>query len=220
MESRGMKSEDHALRRKAERSEAVAGLARTVQHDINNLLTVIFANLEMLKRSAAEGAPQRQLGRVEEAARRFEGTTRSILALIRRPAGEMVPIRLSDALGAVHPLLHMILPGPGALSVTLAEKDPPVLLERSALEEALLTLAQQIADTQPRGPALALTVAPEPAEGVLTVRLPAGLAAELAAPAMARLAAAFAEAGGSAAPADADGGEALCLRLPRYHAPS
>jgi signal transduction histidine kinase len=209
-----MQSEDHALRRKAERSEAVAGLARTVQHDINNLLTVIFANLEMLKRSAAEGAPQRQLGRVEEAARRFEGTSRSILALIRRPAGEVVPIRLSEVLGAVQPLLHMILPGPGALSVTLAEKDPPVLLERSALEEALLTLAQQIADTQPRGPALALTVAPEPAEGVLTVRLPAGLAL----PAMARLAAACTAVGGSAAPADADGEEALCLRLPRHSA--
>ena len=153
-----MQSEDQALRRKAERSEAAAGLARTVQHDINNLLTVIFANLEMLKRTAAEGAPQRQLGRVEEAARRFEGTSRAILAFIRRPAGEVAPIRLSEALAALQPLLQMILSGPGALSVTLAEADPPVLLERTALEEALLALATQIAETQPRGPALALTV--------------------------------------------------------------
>src|SRR6478735_835908 len=90
--NRSMQSEDHALRRKAERSAAVAGLARTVQHDINNLLTVIFANLEMLKRSAAEGAPQRQLGRVEEAARRFEGTSRAIFSFIRRPAAEVAPI--------------------------------------------------------------------------------------------------------------------------------
>src|SRR4051812_5606216 len=80
---RAMESGDQGLGRQGKRSVAVAGLARTVQHDINTLLTVIFANLEMLKRSAAEGAPQRQLNRVEEAARRFEGTSRAILAFMR-----------------------------------------------------------------------------------------------------------------------------------------
>ena len=50
-------------RQQAKRLTTLAGLARPVQHEINNLLTVIFANLEMLKRTAAEGAPQRQLDR-------------------------------------------------------------------------------------------------------------------------------------------------------------
>lgn len=206
-----MQSEDQALRRKAERSAAAAGLARTVQHDINNLLTVIFANLEMLKRTAAEGAPQRQLGRVEEAARRFEGTSRAILSFIRRPAGEVAPIRLSDALAALQPLLQMILSGPGALSVTLAETDPPVLLERTALEEALLALATQIAETQPRGPALALTVSAEADGGQLTLVLPAGLAP----PALGTLAAICQAAGGKAVAE----GTALSLSLPRHPDP-
>ncbi len=61
---------DSATEIQAKRLASVATLARPVQHDINNLLTVIFANLEMLKRTAAEGAPQRQLDRVAEAARR------------------------------------------------------------------------------------------------------------------------------------------------------
>ena len=59
-----------AARRQAARLQTMAGLARPVQHEINNLLTVIFANLEMLKRTAAEGGPKRQLDRVAEAARR------------------------------------------------------------------------------------------------------------------------------------------------------
>ena len=206
-----MQSEDQALRRKAERSMAAAGLARTVQHDINNLLTVIFANLEMLKRSAAEGAPQRQLGRVEEAARRFEGTSRAILAFIRRPAGEVAPIRLSEALAALQPLLHMILSAPGALSVTLADGDPPVLLERTALEEALLALAAQIAETQPRGPALALTVTAAADGGQLTLAIPAGLTP----PALEAVADAFRAAGGTVT---ADGA-GLRLSLPRHAAP-
>ncbi|MFC7475070.1 hypothetical protein ACFQS7_11950 [Dankookia sp. GCM10030260] len=205
MQSDDVQPEDGVLRRKAARSEVIAGLARTVQHDINNLLTVIFANLEMLKRTAADGAPQRQLGRVEEAARRFEGTSRSILALIRRPAGERAAVRLSDALAAIQPLLLMILSGPGALSVTLADCDPPVLLERSALEEALLMLAAQVAETQPRGPALSLAVAAEAGAGRLTLVLPAGLAP----PAREALAAVFRAAGGEAATE----GEALVLSL-------
>ena len=73
-----------AARRQAARLQTMAGLARPVQHEINNLLTVIFANLEMLKRTAAEGGPQRQLDRVAEAARRFEASSRGFLSLARR----------------------------------------------------------------------------------------------------------------------------------------
>jgi signal transduction histidine kinase len=202
-----MASEEVALRRKAERIAAIGGIARTVQHDINNLLTVVFANLEMLKRTAAEGAPQRQLGRVEEAARRFEGTSRAILSLIRRPAGEQVEIRLSEALAALRPLLHMILPGPGALVLELAERDPMLRFERSALEEGLLALAQQIAETQPRGLALAVTVADRPEAGTLEIRPAAGLAPPPALEALAEVA----HAAGGTAERD---GETLRLRLP------
>lgn len=201
-----MASDEAALRRKAERIAAIAGLARTVQHDINNLLTVVFANLEMLKRSAAEGAPQRQLGRVEEAARRFEGTSRAILSLIRRPAGEVVDIRLSEALAALHPLLHMILPAPGALVLEPAERDPVLRFERSALEEGLLALAHQIAEAQPRGLALTLAVAERRDAGVLEIHPTAGLAP----PALAALAGLARAAGGTAEQA----GEGLRLTLP------
>ena len=185
---------------------AIAGLARTVQHDINNLLTVIFANLEMLKRTAAEGAPQRQLGRVEEAARRFEGTSRAILSLIRRPAAEVVEIRLSEALAALRPLLHMILPAPGALAMELAEGDPMIRVERSALEEGLLALAQQIAEAQTRGLALTLAMPERADAGVLEIRPAPGLAL----PALDALAEVARAAGGSAERE----GEALRLILP------
>ncbi|MBK1661978.1 sensor histidine kinase, partial [Paracraurococcus ruber] len=189
-----MTAEDTGLRRQAERMAAIGGIARTVQHDINNLLTVIFANLEMLKRTAAEGGPQRQLARVEAAARRFEGTSRSILSLIRRPAGVQEAIRLSEALRAIEPLLSMLLPGPSALVLTLAEHDPPVLLERSALEEALIALAQEINEAQPRGVALTLAVEDTAAGGVLTI----GPAEGTPPAALDRLAAVASEAGGEA----------------------
>jgi signal transduction histidine kinase len=136
-----MDGQDAECRRKAARMAALSGLARPVQHDINNLLTVVFANLEMLKRTAAEGGPQRQLDRIQEAARRFEGTSRAILSLLRRPVAGEVTIRLSEAIGAMQPLLHLLLPAPGALTLELAAEDWPVRIDRAALEEALLALA-------------------------------------------------------------------------------
>ena len=89
--------------RHAARLETMANLARPVQHEINNLLTVIFANLEMLKRTAAEGAPQRQLDRVNEAARRFEASCRGFLSLSRRPVPGVSVFALEEALGGGAP---------------------------------------------------------------------------------------------------------------------
>ena len=160
------------VRRRATRMDTVASLSRTVQHDINNLLTVVFANLEMLKRTAAEGAPQRQLDRIQEASRRFEATTRTLLSFMRRPAGEVLVVRLSEVVGALQPLLFMILPAPGALAVDLAAEDWPVRIERSALEEALLALVQQVAEAQVRGTPLSLSIANEGDQVRLRIVLP------------------------------------------------
>ena len=172
------------LRRQAARMAVVTGLARPVQHDINNLLTVVFANLELLKRTAAAGGPQRQLDRIQEAAKRFERSTRAMLSMIRRvPVGPGV-FRLSEMLTVLEPLLHLLLPTPGMLSLDIAEDDWPVLAERAALEEALLGLAQQTAEALGRGESLDITLANRPGEGgapdavALCCRLPDGMAEE------------------------------------------
>src|SRR3712207_706256 len=143
-------------RRQAARLATMAGLARPVQHEINNLLTVIFANLEMLKRTAAEGPPQRQLDRIAEAARRFEASTRSILSLSRRPVTGPGGVKLSEALAQLRPLLLVLMPAPGLLSLDLTEEGWPVRMDRAALDEALIALAREAAGALPRGGCLAL----------------------------------------------------------------
>ena len=220
-----MPSEDETaeLRRKAERLATLASLARPVQHEINNLLTVIFANLEMLKRKAAEGAPQRQLDRIHEAARRFEASSRAILSLSRRPVpgGSVFP--LAEAVAALGPLLRVLLPAPGAFSLSLAE--PPdegwvVCRDRALLDEALVGLAKAALAAEPQGIGiLTLGVANGPGEGErdrvrLSVRLE-GVAPLAAAPALARLRAVAEAAGGTVQAAERGG---LLLDLPRHEA--
>src|SRR5215218_5622454 len=127
--------------RLAARLETMAKLARPVQHEINNLLTVIFANLEMLKRTAAEGAPQRQLDRVAEAARRFEASSRGFLSLSRRPVPGVSDFTLHEALVALRPLLVVLMPTPSMLAIEAEAESGPVRLDRALLDEALIALA-------------------------------------------------------------------------------
>ena len=188
-----MDAQDAGFLLKAARMAALAGLARPVQHDINNLLTVVFANLEMLKRTAAEGGPQRQLDRIQEAARRFEGTSRAILSMLRLPAAGEVTIRLSEVIAAMQPLLHLLLPAPGALTLEIAAEDGSVRIDRAALEEALLALAEQAAETLPRGSGIRLAIAQRGSCAELAIVAPQGTSL----PALATLTALAEASGGS-----------------------
>jgi signal transduction histidine kinase len=203
-----------AARRQAARLATMAGLAKPVQHEINNLLTVIFANLEMLKRTAAEGGPQRQLDRVAEAARRFEASSRGFLSLSRRPVPGVSVFTLEQLLVAVRPLLVVLMPTPAMLAVEPGAEGWPVRMDRALLDEALIVLAREAGEALPRGGVLSLSSsnrpgAPDMAE--LAVRWPAELELLSAGP----LRDIVRDAGGRVEEEAADGAVLLRLGLPR-----
>lgn len=203
-----------AARRQAARLATMAGLARPVQHEINNLLTVIFANLEMLKRTAAEGAPQRQLDRVAEAARRFEASSRGFLSLSRRPVPGVSVFTLEEALVAVRPLLVVLMPAPGMLAVEPGAEGWPVRMDRALLDEALIALAREAGEALPRGGVLSIASSNRPGPpdmAELALRWPA----EIALPAAATLRDMARDAGGRVEEEAADGTALLRLGLPR-----
>ena len=210
-----MTDEDAATaRRRAGRLAVMAGLARPVQHEINNLFTVIFANVEMLKRTAAEGAPQRQLDRVAEAARRFEASSRGFLSLSRRPVPGVSAFTLEEALVAVRPLLLVLVPMPGMLAIEPGTEGWPVRLDRALLDEALIALAREAGEALPRGGVLSLTASNRPGPpdmAELAVRCPVGVAL----PATGPLRDIVRDAGGSVEEGVEDGIAALRLGLPR-----
>jgi signal transduction histidine kinase len=170
-------TESQAIDRQARRLATLAALARPVQHDLNNLLTVVLANVELLKRSAAEGAPQRQLDRIQQAAKRLEDSMRAILTLNRRPVPEEVVAAPLEGLRLLAPLLRLILSAQGALALDLPEGEAwKVRLERAGLEEAVLDLVREAAGVLPRGAALGLAVVQEGAEVMLVASWPDGVA--------------------------------------------
>jgi signal transduction histidine kinase len=124
----------------AERLRVLTGLGGPVQHDLNNLVMVVTANLDLLRKGATTEAQTRQLGRVSEAMTRLEAVTRTLCDQLRAPKEGLV--RASDAVKALRPLLEVLVPKPGALTITLAEDDPPQALDRTALAMRLLAAAQ------------------------------------------------------------------------------
>ncbi len=169
-------NDDAATQRQARRLATLAAMAQPVQHELNNLLTVVLANVELLKRSAAEGAPQRQLDRIQQAARRLEDSTRSILALSRRPVPDEVVAAPLEGLRLLGPLLRLLLATPTALVLELPEGEAwKVQLDRAALEEALLDLAREAATALPRGATLGLALTQQEAEVLLAITWPEGL---------------------------------------------
>jgi len=125
------------------RRHAILGvLARPAQHEINNLLTVMLANLDLLRRSTPEGAQRRQIDRIGEAVRRFEASSRAILSLARRPVDAPGPFAPAASIAAIRPLLALLLPAPGALEIASPPAPWPLAAGGAApFEDALLGCA-------------------------------------------------------------------------------
>lgn len=165
--------QDNSTAGRLRRLATLGALAKPVQHEINNLLTVVFANLELLKRTAAEGPPQRQLDRIEQAARRLEGSTRAILSLSRRAVPEPTSFAPAEALRQLAPLLQLALPGPGALALTLPEGEAwKITADRALFDETMLLLAREAALGMPRGASLLLRLTQEAGAVALTIHWP------------------------------------------------
>ncbi|MCK8784614.1 hypothetical protein M0638_09490 [Roseomonas sp. NAR14] len=204
----------------AARMRLVASLAPPVQHGLNNLLMVVYANLDALGRSIPEGTSRRQLERIEMAARRLESLTRAILSVSRRGVPDMVSMAPDGVLNGLSPLLELTL----STRLELATSPcPPVRLDRAALEYALLTLAQEAAARLPRQGRLSLVLRNLPEEHAVELCVTElgqpdeGEAAPRAPSVVAALRALALEGDGSLTVEDGPAGR-LRLRLP--HAPA
>lgn len=157
------------------RHEGLRATAPAVQHEVNNALMVLASNLELLGRSAAEGAPRRQLERATEAMRRLEHTVRGFLDAARRSAEEPAAVAPSLAAAQALPLLRVALGARFGIDLAPAEGIWPAALDRARLDLALLMLVRDAAGRMAAGARIGIVAANRvPDEVVLKLVLPAG----------------------------------------------
>lgn len=143
----------------AHRMEALGQLASGVTHDINNLLTIILGNLEIIEEIADPASDIQAYAREARwAARRGGHLTDRLLALSRRraPVAELTDVNLVVANMAE--LLRRTLGKEICTTITPASAPAMALIDINRLENAILNLCLNARDAMPRGGTLEIKV--------------------------------------------------------------
>lgn len=138
-----------------EKLKAVGQLTGRVAHDINNMWGVIGGNLELLESKLSTSADfvdlERYFTSSTAALGRGIAVTRELLAYVRRPRGESVPVDLADAVNNIRGLLDRAIGSSVELSIRIEPDLGEPVLDVSELEQALLNMALNAGDAMPEG---------------------------------------------------------------------
>ncbi len=157
--------------RQAQKMEAVGQLTGGIAHDLNNLLTVVLANSEMMAAALPDGREDlhNDLSELQSAARRGAHMIRKLLSFSRHAPLTYQVLDLGRVVEDLLATLRRLLPA--HIEVTFSRESEPVkvLADAGAIEQVLLNLSTNARDAMPRGGTLTLS-----ARRVDVVRPPAG----------------------------------------------
>lgn len=126
-------------------------LSGGVAHDLNNILTVVLGNLELIEAVEDDAERRAMIGDAVAAALRGREINRSILSYARGGAGSDEELDLNSVVLAMLPLLRRTMPESIALETVLDPELPLVVAPRSLADSAVLNLALNARDAMPGG---------------------------------------------------------------------
>lgn len=135
--------------------EALGKLASGVAHDVNNALTTVLGNAELLKMGLPPGEQQACAQDILTAAHAAAQTTRQLLNLNRHSACHPVRTDPAEAVRTVSRLFGRLLPEPIRLELQCHSRRS-VLVDPLDLQQALLNLLLNARDALPGGGVITL----------------------------------------------------------------
>ncbi|MDZ4865201.1 MAG: PAS domain S-box protein [Gemmatimonadota bacterium] len=146
--------------RQAQKMEAVGQLTGGIAHDLNNLLTVVLANSEMMADALPAGRLDLQgdLDELQAAARRGAQMIRKLLSFSRHAPLTYQVLDLGRVVEDLRATLGRLLP---AHIDVVFQRDPrpvKVLADAGAVEQIVLNLATNARDAMARGGTLTLEI--------------------------------------------------------------
>ncbi|HKM61654.1 MAG TPA: histidine kinase dimerization/phospho-acceptor domain-containing protein [Acidisphaera sp.] len=127
----------------------LAGLADTIAHRFNNLLTVLLGSLEQLRAQKLDELGVRQLDRAEASAQLVARLAAQMLAVARRDGGHAEDVELNAVVSGCDLMLGQAAGDRATLTLELSPETLPVRLDPVALELALLALLRDAAGAAP-----------------------------------------------------------------------
>ena len=156
----------------AQKMEAVGRLAGGVAHDFNNLLLVIRGYGDLLAgRFADDRQASADIRELLDAADRAASLTEQLLAFSRRQVVQPVTIYPNEVVDAMRKMIGRLIGEDIAMVTELAERTPPVCIDRGQLEQIVINLAVNARDAMPHGGVLRIeTAGVSPSDSVLASR--------------------------------------------------
>lgn len=146
--------------RQGQKMEAIGQLTGGIAHDFNNMLAVVVGGIELARRRAGEPAQvARHLDRAMEGCERAVALIRRLLSFARAEPANATPLSLNATIEGIADMLERTLGERIMIDLALADALPPVVIDRSQLENAILNLAVNARDAMPDGGTLTLTTA-------------------------------------------------------------
>lgn len=155
--TRSLHQAESALRQ-SQKLEAMGQLTGGVAHDFNNLLAVVSNNLFVHQRLSPACAQSPQLAAIGRATQTGAKLTRQLLAFARRQAIRPESLHLQQELAELEHVLRVTLGSTVTLSIEVDADAPPVLVDRSEFELAILNLAVNANDAMAGGGQLSIRV--------------------------------------------------------------
>ena len=139
--------------RQSQKLEAVGQLAGGIAHDLNNILTVVLGNADLLAKTGPdeEGERRALLGELRDGGRRAAEMVRKLLAFGRRESITLRPVRPKAVVDELTSFLRRILPETIDIQVLEESTVPPIRADAVALGQILVNLATNARDAMPEG---------------------------------------------------------------------
>jgi PAS domain S-box-containing protein len=146
--------------RHAQKMEAVGRLAGGVAHDFNNILTVILAGAEAVCEGLDRTDPLREDAvEILKAGERAAALTRQLLAFSRKQVLEPRVVDVNQLVQNLEKMLQRLVGEDLELSLHLAPRVHPCLIDPGQFEQALVNLAVNARDAMPEGGRLVIETA-------------------------------------------------------------
>jgi CheY-like chemotaxis protein len=160
--------------RQSQKSAAIGRLTGGIAHEINNLLTVIMWNLDLMTRSLGGGSKDFDRAHIAlSAAMNGTGMLQRLMAFSHHQLDDAQAIELNEFLPRTVQLLKPVIGADIAVNYKLAPGTWPVLADPTQLELALINLAIHAREAMPEGGALTIEATNLPSGAVAWTKNPA-----------------------------------------------
>ena len=136
----------------AEKMESLGTMAGGIAHDLNNLLTPIIGNAELVLETSGPGTPfEENLHEILDAANRAADLIRQILAFSRRQVLNMAPANLNCVIDDLLKLLDRVIHANINIQTYFQEDLWTVSADKLRLEQIIINLVTNARDAMPEG---------------------------------------------------------------------